>query len=472
MKASKKVIESVVVSGLAIALSVTAVTGNGVNTAAGAAEETQLENNGIAGVAVAMNAYELESADFLDRYISVEKTNATLVAATADGAAEETASVQEQTQAAEETETKEVPVEEELVDVSTKAEEAEETQEEAETETEEPSEEEQEWQNKLMAKVDDFLYVREKADADSKIVGKMYKGDRAIVKKAGDTWTKITSGKVTGYVKNEYCVTGTRALKYAKKHCDTVAEAAIDGLRIRKSPSTDAKIIKTVASGERLEVNTDAKEKDGWVAVKVGSDTCYVSEEYVDLALDTGKAITIEEEQAAIKAEEEKKAAEEAAKKQEAAAAAAAAAGSSSDSSSSSDTSASASSSASSSTGAAQNPSYAASADEETLLAALVQCEAGGTSVQCMTAVGAVVVNRVRSGSFANSIYGVIYQSGQFGPASSGRLESRLASGVSASARQAARAALSGSDPTGGAKYFKLASSGHAGTVIGPIVFY
>ena len=61
---------------------------------------------------------------------------------------------------------------------------------------------------------------------------------------------------------------------------------------------------------------------------------------------------------------------------------------------------------------------------------------------------------------------------GQFGPASSGRLESRLASGVSASARQAAQAALAGNDPTGGAKYFKLASSGHAGVVIGPIVFY
>ena len=53
-----------------------------------------------------------------------------------------------------------------------------------------------------------------------------------------------------------------------------------------------------------------------------------------------------------------------------------------------------------------------------------------------------------------------------------GHIGARLASGVSASARQAARAALNGSDPTGGAKYFKLASSGHAGTVVGPIVFY
>ena len=404
MKASKKVMESVIVSGLALTLAVTAVTGNGVNIAAKDAADTQFVNNGIAGVASAMNEYELESADYLDRYISVEKTNAALVAATADGTVISGNDTSEET-----------------------------------TEKETVSEEEQEWQNKLMAKVDDFLYVREKADSDSEIVGKMYKGDRAVVKEAGDTWTKIESGNVTGY---------------AKKHCDTVAKVSIDGLRIRKAPDTDAEVVKTVASGEHMDVNTKAEETDGWIAVKVGSDTCYVSEDYVTVTLDTGKAVTIEEEQAAIKAAEEKKAAEEAKK----------------NASVSAEKKSSSGQSASSRT--TQNASIAASADEETLLAALVQCEAGGTSVQCMTAVGAVVVNRVRSGGFANSIYGVIYQRGQFGPASSGRLEARLASGVSASARQAARAALNGSDPTGGAKYFKLASSGHAGTVVGPIVFY
>ena len=260
MKASKKVMESVIVSGLALTLAVTAVTGNGVNIAAKDAADTQFVNNGIA-----MNEYELESADYLDRYISVEKTNAALVAATADGTVISGNDTSEET-----------------------------------TEKESVSEEEQEWQNKLMAKVDDFLYVREKADSDSEIVGKMYKGDRAVVKEAGDTWTKIESGNVTGYVKNEYCVTGTDALNYAKKHCDTVAKVSIDGLRIRKAPDTDAEVVKTVASGEHMDVNTKAEETDGWIAVKVGSDTCYVSDDYVTVTLDTGKAVTIEEEQAAI----------------------------------------------------------------------------------------------------------------------------------------------------------------------------
>ena len=424
MQISKRVIESATVLVLALAMVITAVTSNGVYAVSDTqtAENTQLEENGLAGFAVAMNEYEVESADYLDSLISVEKEASNMVAASAED-------VSTEGQAEGET------------DVDVEASDATETT---------LSAEEQEWQDKLMADVKDFLYVRAKADADSDIVGKLYKGDRALIKKQGSEWTKIASGSVNGYVKNEYCVFGQEAYAYAKKHCDTVAKVTIDGLRVRKSPAEDAGVVKTVVTGDKFKVNKKANKTDGWVAIKVDSDTCYVSADYVTLSLDTGKAVTLEEEAAAQKAEEEKKAA-------------AAQTASSSSSSSNGQTT---------TTSTTQNTSLAASADEETLLAALVQCEAGGQGVQCMTAVGAVVVNRVRSGSYPSSIYNVIYQRGQFGPASSGRLESRLASGVSSSARQAARAALSGSDPTGGAKSFKLASSGHAGVVIGPIVFY
>lgn len=429
MQISKRVIESATVLALALAMVITAVTSNGVYAVSDTqtVENTQLEENGLAGFAVAMNEYEVESADYLDSLISVEKEASNMVAASAED-------VSAEGQAEGETD-----VDVETVDV------------EAADATETTlSAEEQEWQDKLMADVKDFLYVRAKADADSDIVGKLYKGDRALIKKQGSEWTKIASGSVNGYVKNEYCVFGQEAYAYAKKHCDTVAKVTIDGLRVRKSPAEDAGVVKTVVTGDKFKVNKKANKTDGWVAIKVDSDTCYVSADYVTLSLDTGKAVTLEEEAAAQKAEEEKKAA-------------AAQTASSSSSSSNGQTT---------TTSTTQNTSLAASADEETLLAALVQCEAGGQGVQCMTAVGAVVVNRVRSGSYPSSIYNVIYQRGQFGPASSGRLESRLASGVSSSARQAARAALSGSDPTGGAKSFKLASSGHAGVVIGPIVFY
>lgn len=439
MQISKRVIESATVLVLALAMVVTAVTSNGVYAVdTQTAENTQLEENGIAGFAVAINEYELESADYLDDVLSVEKQESNMVAASAEDVSVEEQGVED---------TEDQTSAKMVADVKES-----ETTGQTESTEDTLTAEEKEWQDKLMADVDDFLYVRAKADADSDIVGKLYKGDRAVIKDQGSDWTKIASGSVKGYVKNEYCVFGQEAYKYAKKHCDTVAKVTIDGLRVRKSPAEDAGVIKTVVAGDKFKVNKKANKTDGWVAVKVDSDTCYVSADYVTLSLDTGKAVTLEEEAAAQKAEEEKKAAE----------AQKAAASSSSSSSNGQATS----------TSTTQNSSLAASADEETLLAALVQCEAGGQGVQCMTAVGAVVVNRVRSGSYPNSIYNVIYQRGQFGPASSGRLESRLASGVSSSARQAARAALSGSDPTGGAKSFKLASSGHAGVVIGPIVFY
>lgn len=399
MKAMKKVIRCATVAALALALTITAVTGNTTGVATEERPETELEKNGIAGVAVVLNEYENEAADVLRENVSVEKEEIDVVAASIEEDAEEA--------------TTEVVAEETLTP------------------------EEEEWQDKLMADVDDYLCVRAKADKDSEVVGKMYKGDRAVIKKEGKTWTKIESGNVKGYVKNEYCVFGTDALEYAKKNCDTVAKVETDGLRVRSEADADASVVKAVGKGDKLVVDTKADEVEGWVAVKLNSKTYYVSAEYVTVKLDTGKAITIAEEQAA-----KKKAA------------------------------ASSSNGQTTTTSTAPGNSLAASADEETLLAALIQCEAGGCGVECMTAVAAVVINRVHSGSYPNTIYGVIYQRGQFGPASSGRLEQRLANGVSSSARQAAQAALAGSDPTGGAKSFKLASSGHAGVVIGPIVFY
>ena len=61
-------------------------------------------------------------------------------------------------------------------------------------------------------------------------------------------------------------------------------------------------------------------------------------------------------------------------------------------------------------------------AGEQELLAALIYCEAGNQPYEGQVAVGAVVMNRVRSGSYPNTISEVIYQSGQFGPAMTGWL--------------------------------------------------
>ena len=111
-----------------------------------------------------------------------------------------------------------------------------------------------------------------------------------------------------------------------------------------------------------------------------------------------------------------------------------------------------------------------ASADDVSLLAALIYCEAGNQSREGKVAVGAVVLHRVASGSFADSIRGVIYQSGQFTPAYSGALDSALANGVPSDCYEAAQAALNGEDPVPGALYFNTGSG--RGVKIGDHQFY
>ena len=103
-----------------------------------------------------------------------------------------------------------------------------------------------------------------------------------------------------------------------------------------------------------------------------------------------------------------------------------------------------------------------ASASEQELLAALIFCEAGNQPYDGQVAVGAVVMNRVRSGSFPDTITDVIYQSGQFTPAMTGWLDPVLASDdYTDSAMQAAADALAGSNPIGDCLYFSTGGGGY-----------
>ena len=112
-----------------------------------------------------------------------------------------------------------------------------------------------------------------------------------------------------------------------------------------------------------------------------------------------------------------------------------------------------------------------ATGGDQAMLAAIVECEAGGESYEGQLAVASVVLNRVRSGSYPNTISGVIYQGGQFAPVASGRFAIVLARGASASCAKAAAAALAGGTNVS-ALHFCRAESGIPGTVIGNHVFY
>ena len=88
--------------------------------------------------------------------------------------------------------------------------------------------------------------------------------------------------------------------------------------------------------------------------------------------------------------------------------------------------------------------SISASTSETTLLAALLDCEAIH-NYDAMLAVATVIMNRVESPRFGNSITSVIYAPGQFEPVWTGRLESRLNAGPTDLAVQVAQDAINGS---------------------------
>ncbi len=107
------------------------------------------------------------------------------------------------------------------------------------------------------------------------------------------------------------------------------------------------------------------------------------------------------------------------------------------------------------------------------LLANLIYCEAGGEGYAGQVAVGAVVINRVLSSVYPDSVVGVIYQGGQFSPVASGRLAAALAENkATESCYQAADEAMRGNTNVGNCVYFRTPIEGLSGINIGGHVFY
>lgn len=90
------------------------------------------------------------------------------------------------------------------------------------------------------------------------------------------------------------------------------------------------------------------------------------------------------------------------------------------------------------------------SESEVQLLASIISAESRGEPYEGQVAVGAVIMNRIAHPSFPNTLSGVIYQDGAFSCLYDGGINAAVAD----SAYQAAREAINGSDPTGGAIYY------------------
>ncbi|MCR5508839.1 MAG: cell wall hydrolase [Lachnospiraceae bacterium] len=305
------------------------------------------------------------------------------------------------------------------------------------------------YENLVMANVEEAVNIRESDSEDSEIVGKLYKECAGEIIKKGSGWTNIRTGKVTGWVKNDYLLFGADAKNLADSVVEKVATSTTSCLRVRKEPSQDAAVYDLLAEGDTIEV---VEELGEWVSVEFADGTVgYVSGEYVTVSDEIGKGESIESIRAKEEAEKKAKESSKAAKSEPA---------------------------AESKPAAQQDPAAATvnaaavSCDDLTLLAALIQSEAGYECHEGQVAVGNVVMNRLRTGRFGNSLYSVIYAKGQFSPAGSGRVAQIIAQGPKASCVQAAQEAMAGTNYVGVATRFRPVSSGYQGIVIGNHVFW
>ena len=148
------------------------------------------------------------------------------------------------------------------------------------------------------------LNIRKKGSINAKIVGKMKKGNIATVLKKGSEWSKVRSGNVTGYVKNQYLVFGDEIKNFAKQNVKKVAKVQTETLRVRKKASTDSKIVTLVSEDDKLKVK---KQTDDWAKVKVDGQTGYVSKDYAKVIYSFGKAKSMKQIQAEQAAKEAQK---------------------------------------------------------------------------------------------------------------------------------------------------------------------
>ena len=301
------------------------------------------------------------------------------------------------------------------------------------SQTEEPAAEvtvdeepEEEVSDLFMTNVKTALNVRTEPSEDAEKVGLLYKDCGGRILERRDGWTRIESGDLVGWASDTYLLFDEEAQVMADEVGNWIITTKAEGLRVRQEPNTDSLILGIITEKDSLEVIDVA---EGWANVWFKGHSGYVSTDYaeIEFQIDTGE--TTESIQNREKARKQ----------------------------------------------ASAEQMKVTDRDDLTQLAAIIYCEAGSEPYEGQIGVGAVVMNRVNSGAYPNTVPGVIRASGQFSPVKSGKFDRVLNSGnIPQSCYQAAQEAMSGVSTVGGSTYFKnLAKAGaHAGITIGNHVFW
>lgn len=277
-----------------------------------------------------------------------------------------------------------------------------------------------------MANVKNALNIRKEASEKSEKVGLLYKDCGGQILERGDGWTKIQSGNVIGWVKDEYLLFGEDAKAMAEEVGNWIITLDAEAVRVRTQPDLEAEVSGLLAKDDQVEF-IDVVNKD-WISVEYDGEEAFVNAEYVNVEfhIDAGETIEVIRQREREEEERRRK---------------------------------------------ANRGAVDANADELRLLGALIYCEAGNQSYEGMLGVGAVVMNRVKHPAYPNTIHSVIYASGQFTPAMTGKVKRVYEGSVPELCLQAAQAAINGETSVGDAVYFRRAGR-HDGYVLGDHVFW
>jgi len=312
----------------------------------------------------------------------------------------------------------------------------------------------------------DAVNIRVSPDPNAQVLGRLYVGGTGDVLEKGDDWTLISSDGIEGYVATDLILMDEAATEVAPKYWATFAIVK-EKVRVRAYGNEASEVYFLAVTGEFFTVDKDRSTPD-WVCVRLADGSYgFVATKYISISEGFAEAVTIDEiegmkdrksdykarmlaqekdrEQAALDKEQaakDKKAKEdqdlEDAKAQ-----------------------AEAEKNGGNTVISLLNTTDTTVTVETTvsdlyLLAAIVYAESGGECYDAQLAVANVVVNRLKSSRYPNTMAEVIYQPYQFTACKTKNFANALKNGGSASSLRAAQEALAGINNVGPCIGFKF----------------
>ncbi len=158
----------------------------------------------------------------------------------------------------------------------------------------------EEYRTLVIAQVDGYANVREEANVESDVVGKLYHNAAATILSEEGNWYEITSGNVIGFVSKDCVVAGEEAQIVGQQIGERIATAT-STLNVFAAMDATSEALYVVETNETMEV---LEELEGFVRVAYADSEGYVLADAVTLSTKFDKAETLEEEAERLEREE------------------------------------------------------------------------------------------------------------------------------------------------------------------------